>query len=202
MGVTGWRKGGFQINQFSVSLCLPTAPLVCLMPLNVSIQGSYHGYSSDRFLFVVKHDGQTGLSNLKGDLAASSGVFWSSIKGCILYNSPGSGVISLSGISSTSFTPFSPHLPRRLRRIQLLTSPPLMPFSIDHYPPLPSPLLAIAQSETPASPWSLLCGRCSWEVKRLRLGERSAVYFDVIYGVHMQFRVIGKFELPVMVIQM
>lgn len=57
---------------------------------------------------------------------------------------------------------FSHHLPGRLRRILLLTSLPLMPFSIDHYPPLPSPLLAIAQSETLAALWSLLCGRCSW----------------------------------------
>lgn len=55
-----------------------------------------------------------------------------------------------------------------------------MPFSIDHYPPLPSPLLAIAQSEMPASPWSPLCGRCSWEVKRLRLGTFGCLlWFDL-----------------------
>lgn len=43
-----------------------------------------------------------------------------------------------------------------------------MPFSIDHYPTLPLPLLAIAQSEMPPPLWSLLCSRCSWELKRLR----------------------------------
>lgn len=45
-----------------------------------------------------------------------------------------------------------------------------MPFSIDHYPPLPSPLLAIAQSEMPAIPRPLLCDQCPWEVRRLQWG--------------------------------
>lgn len=155
--------------------------------VNMGIQGSCRSYiSACFFLLVVKHDEQTALRDLQGDPAASSNriVFCSSDKGHILYSSPGYGVISLSGISSTSFTPFSHHLPRRLRRIPLLTSQPLMPFSIDHYPPLPSPLLAIAQSETPASPWSLLCGRCSWEVKRLRSGTFGCLLWCDLWGPH------------------
>lgn len=60
---------------------------------------------------------------------------------CVAYSRP------FRVISSESFTPSSRHLPWRWQRLPLLTSPPLMPFSIDHYPASPSPLLASAQSE-------------------------------------------------------
>lgn len=60
---------------------------------------------------------------------------------CVAYSRP------CRVISSESFTPSSRHLPWRWQRLPLLTSPPLMPFSIDHYPASPSPLLARAQSE-------------------------------------------------------
>lgn len=60
---------------------------------------------------------------------------------CVAYSRP------CRVISSESFTPSSRRLPWRWQRLPLLTSPPLMPFSIDHYPASPSPLLASAQSE-------------------------------------------------------
>lgn len=115
--------------------------------------------------------------------------------------SPGSGAFSMSGISSTSFTPFSHHLPRRLCRIRLLASPPLMPFSIDHYPSLPSPLLAIAQSEMwpPHGPRWVAVAHGRW---RGFDWECLAVYFDLIYGVPAPLRIIGEFVLPLRAIRL
>lgn len=59
-------------------------------------------------------------------------------------------------------------------------------------------MLAIAQSETPDSPWSLLCGVPSSEGAE---ASTAAVYFDVIYGVYIQFSVVAGFDLLVMVVQ-
>lgn len=102
---------------------------------------------------------------------------------CVAYSRP------CRVISSESFTPSSRHLPWRWQRLPLLTSPPLMPFSIDHYPASPSPLLASAQSEsagcsrtlpgTPPPHPTTKCGRCSREMTRLRLAT-LAVCFDLI----------------------
>lgn len=86
-----------------------------------------------------------------GKLRSSSGV-----SGCVPW--PSEFAFPCQGFHPNPSLP-SPRLPRRPLCIPLLTSRLLMPFPIDHYPPLPPPQLASAQSEMPASPWSPLCGR-------------------------------------------
>lgn len=114
--------------------------------------------------------------------SGSSGNWWSNLRAAFVQQL-WEWHISMSRISSESFTPFSHHhppLPRGLHRLPLLTSWPLMPFSIDHYPPLPLPLLASAQSETPASPRSLLCRCCSGKVRGLRSAAFDCLlWFDL-----------------------
>lgn len=132
--------------------------------VNAALRGSCRRCASAFAVFAVKHEPtpreQIGLSDLRGDLAASSGNLWPSHRAALLYSSPGSGIFPCQGFHPNPLLPFSHHLPRRLRCIPLLTSRPLMPFSIDHYPPLPLPLLVSAQSETPEVPlvWPLLMG--------------------------------------------
>lgn len=153
------------MNQFPLSHCF-------FLPVNVDLQG----FVSQAYLsraFAVKRVEVTRTNWIECSEGRPRCIQWQILvkRQChAMYSSRGSYIFPCQGISSGSSTPFSHHLPRRLHRMPLLTSPPLMPFSIDHYPLLPSPLLASAQSEMPASPWSLLCGRCSWAVKRLRLG--------------------------------
>lgn len=195
------------INSPSHTVFFSPHCLACIRDtVSVDLKASYHRCICAFTVFAVKHDGmwhgQIGLSDPRGDLAASSGAFWVKRRGPHFVQQPRELCISLSGISSESFTPFSHHLPRRLRGIPLLTSPPLMPFSIDHYPPFPLATVSersIRNAGPP--PWSLLCDRCSREVKRLRSG-RLAVCFVLIYGVRVRCGLIGRFELPVMMIQM
>lgn len=64
-------------------------------------------------------------------------------------------------------------------------------------PSSPLGLLATAQSEMPVVPvvWPLLMGG-----EEASIGARLSVCFHLIYGAHMQFGLIGKFELPVMAV--
>lgn len=89
--------------------------------------------------------------------------------------SPGRGVFPCQGFHPHPLTPFSHHLPRWLRRTSHIPSPiATNAFFIDHYPAFPSPLLATAQSETPASPrslhvWPMLTGGEETSIRRVRL---------------------------------
>lgn len=175
MGVVRWSKEAFQMNQFSISAFPRCFSCVCVTEF---LQGAYRRCISQSVLSTAKHESvQAFWWVTLLHLAVSSGR----AKGPPCWTSPRERCISLSGISSTSFTPSSRRLPRWLRCIPLLTSPPLMPFSLDHYPPLASALLAIAQSETPASPRSPLCGHCSREVRRLWSG--SVWLFTLIWSM-------------------
>lgn len=175
MGVVRWSKEAFQMNQFSISAFPRCFSCVCVTEF---VQGAYRRCISQSVLSTVKHESVRAFWWVTLlHLAVSSGR----AKGPPCCTSPRERRISLSGISSTSFAPSSRRLPRWLRCIPLLTSPPLMPFSLDHYPPLASALLAIAQSETPASPRSPLCGHCSREVRRLWSG--SVWLFTLIWSM-------------------
>lgn len=87
MGVVGWSKEAFQMNQFSIWLCfflffVPAAPLVSVTQVNVDIQGTYDRcmYISACSVCVVKHEWiwhEIVLHHVSGDLAVSSGIFWS-----------------------------------------------------------------------------------------------------------------------------
>lgn len=178
MGVVRWSKEAFQMNQFSISAFPRCFSCVCVTMSKAHIAGVYLS------LYCLRWN----MSRHNEDKSVRA-FWWVTLlhlssgraKGPPWWTSPRERRISLSGISSTSFTPSSHRLPRWLRCIPLLTSPPLMPFSLDHYPPLASPLLAIAQSETPASPRSPLCGHCSREVRRLWSG--SVWLFTLIWSM-------------------
>lgn len=177
------------INSPSLSLLSPPTPCSSAWirdGVNVALRGSCRRCASAFAVFAVKHEPtpreQIGLSDLRGDLAASSGHLWSSHRAALLYSSPGSGIFPCQGFHPNPLLPFSRHLPRRLRCIPLLTSRLLMPFSIDHYPPPPSPPSVSAQSERLASWGPPSCGRCSWEARRLRLETFGCLLWFNLWG--------------------
>lgn len=109
---------------------------------------------------------QTNCLMLTREVEPPSGSKWRSSRGVVLCSVALGVAFPCQGFQPNP--PFPPRLPRRPLCVPLLTSRLLMPFPIDHYPPLPSPPLASAQSEMPASARSRLCGRRSREGKRLR----------------------------------
>lgn len=155
MGVVRWSKEAFQMNQFSISAFPRCFSCVCVTEF---VQGAYRRCISQSVLSTAKHESvQAFWWVTLLHLAVSSGR----AKGPPCWTSPRERCISLSGISSTSFTPSSRRLPRWLRCIPLLTSPPLMPFSLDHSSRLGAVSnRSIRNAGLPAVPvvWPLLTG--------------------------------------------
>lgn len=159
MRVMGWTKEAFPMNQFSISPCCfhrsACIPWRSSRGNLTIVSQVYFGFYCICSETQVDATWTNWFEWYEGWPCCIQRRLLVKRQGHILYTNPGSGIFPCQGFHPNPLLPSSHHLPWRLCCIPLPTSPPLMPFSIDHYPPLPSPLLASAQSEMPASLWSL-----------------------------------------------
>lgn len=188
MGVAGWSKEA-PSNESILRLTLAFLSACICDAVNVDVRGSYHRHISAYTAFVVKHEWtwheQIGLSDPRGDLAASGGIFWSSDRAtnCTV-QPPGVAYFLVGDFIQILYSLLTPSPPA----IASYTTSHIPAANAFFYRSLPSSPLAtvsdrsIRNAGLPVAPvvWPLLMG-----------GEeafdrgRSAIYFDLIDGVHV-----------------